>query len=206
MKHAAAVDAATTTWRKNTMHRTHTILLAAGFAAAISGTAYAQTPGDTRQTAKPQMKEPASSTMTADHQFAHKAAMGGKKEVASAKFAAGKTSNASVKALANKLVTDHTAANNELMAMMKTKHIAPEKETKAEPEAWRSQSGAGFDRAWVDHVIADHEKDIAMFEAEAKDGSDAELKAWAEKKLPTLREHLKMAQDVKSKLSTTTNQ
>jgi putative membrane protein len=189
------------------MHRWHISLLAAAFAAATSGFAYAQTPN---AGAKPQTRDSAAKMndqkMSSDHQFAHKAAMGGQKEVASAKFAAGKASNAAVKALANKLITDHTAANNELMSLMKTKRITPEKDSKAEPEPWRSQAGAAFDRAYVDHVITHHEKDIAMFEAEAKDGTDPELKAWAEKKLPALREHLKMAQDAKSKLSTTTNQ
>ena len=193
------------------MHRLKIPLLAAGFAAAMSGSAYAQTPAERPQTTKPQTRDAAthdaqSKPMTGDHQFAHKAAMGGQKEVASAKFAAGKASNAAVKQLANKLVTDHTAANNELMALMRTKKIAPEKGAKGEPEPWRKQAGAAFDRAWVDHVIEHHEKDIAMFEDESKNGADAELKAWAAQKLPTLREHLKMAQDVKSKVSTTSNQ
>ena len=196
------------------MYRMHISVLALGFAVTMSGIAYAQTPSESRpQTTRPQTKDTAgthdaqSKSMSSDHQFAHKAAMGGQKEVASAKFAAGKASNAGVKQLANKLVADHTAANKELMTLMRTKKIAPEKETgKAEPEPWRNQSGAAFDRAWVDHVIEHHEKDIAMFEDESKNGSDAELKAWAGQKLPTLREHLKMAQDVKSKLTTTSNQ
>jgi putative membrane protein len=183
------------------MHRLHIYLLALAVAGA-SSTGYAQTPN---AAAKPQARDTAAKTTT-DHEFAQKAAMGGQKEVASAKFAAGKASNAGVKALANKLVTDHTAANNELMSLLKTKRITVEKEPKAEPEPWRNQAGAAFDRAYVDHVIEHHQKDIALFEAESKNGTDAELKAWAAKKLPTLREHLKMAQDTKSKLSTTTNQ
>ena len=40
-----------------------------------------------------------------------------------------------------------------------------------------------------------------MFEAESKTGTDPEVKDWAAKKLPTLREHLKAAQDVKAKLT-----
>jgi putative membrane protein len=135
--------------------------------------------------------------MSPDAEFAQKAAHGGAKEVTEGKFAAAKTKNADVKALANRLVTDHTAANKELTALMKTKHIAAGSPTK-EPEPWRTQTGAAFDRAWVDHVIEDHQKDIAEFEKEANSGTDAELKAWASGKLPALREHLKMAQDAKA--------
>ena len=196
------------------MHRLHISLLAAGFAAAISGAAYAQTPTETTrpQTTKPQTTKPDMPTRDAaghggqamnDQQFAQHAAMGGQKEVASSKFAAGKARHADVKALANKLVTDHTKANSELMTLMRTKKITPEKGGKGEPESWRNQSGAAFDRAWLDHVIEHHEKDIAMFEAESNNGEDAELKAWAGQKLPALREHLKMAQDAKAKLSAT---
>ena len=61
--------------------------------------------------------------------------------------------------------------------------------------------GAAFDRAYVDDQIRDHEKTIALFEREAKSGKDAELKAFAEKTLPTLKEHLSMVRDLKTKLA-----
>jgi putative membrane protein len=180
------------------MHRIATLTLTAAFAMALSSGALAQTP-------RPDQQPPrdASKPMSADTEFAQKAAMGGKHEVEGAKFAAGKASNAGVKAFANKLVKDHTAANNELMSMMKKKQIPMAADENAAPEPWRQQTGAAFDRAYIEHAITEHEKDIALFEAEAKDGGDAELKAWASKKLPTLREHLKTAQDLKAKLPTT---
>ena len=143
--------------------------------------------------------------MSPDQDFAQKAAMGGKHEVDGAKFAAGKATNAGVKSFANKLVKDHTAANNELMSLMKKKNITAAADDQTAAEAWRNETGAAFDRAYIDHAIAEHEKDIAACEAESRDGSDAELKAWAGKKLPTLREHLKAAQDLKTKLQTTSN-
>ena len=63
--------------------------------------------------------------------------------------------------------------------------------------------GAGFDRAYTKDMVAGHEKAIALFQMEAKNGRDPEVKAWAEKCLPTLREHLKLAKaavkDVKGK-------
>jgi len=184
------------------MHRISTPVLTVAIALAVAGGAAAQTPRpDQQQPAR----ETAARTSSADSEFAQKAAMGGKHEVEGAKFAAGKASNAGVKSLANKLVKDHTAANNELTNMMKKKQIAPAADDSKPAEAWRNETGAAFDRAYLDHVIAEHEKDIALFEAEAKDGADAELKAWAAKKLPTLRAHLKTAQDQKAKLQATSS-
>lgn len=182
------------------MHRMITSILTAGLACALGSGATAQTPRPNQQGGRDAMTKAA----TADTEFAQKAAKGGKHEVEGAKFAAGKASNAEVKALANKLVKDHTAANNELMSIMKKKQITAAADEKPAPEAWRNQTGPAFDRAYIDHVIAEHEKDIALFETQSKNGSDAELKAWAGKKLPTLREHLKTAQDLKAKLQTTT--
>ena len=86
--------------------------------------------------------------MSADQDFAQKAAMGGKHEVEGAKFAAGKATNASVKSFANKLVKDHTAANNELMSLMKKKNITAGADDKPAAEAWRNETGAAFDRAY----------------------------------------------------------
>lgn len=182
------------------MHRTASPILTVGLAVALGSGVLAQTPRPTQQPAH----DTAVKAMSPDVEFAQKAAIGGKHEVEGATFAAGKASHAEVKSLANKLVKDHTAANNELMSMMKKKQITPA-ETKAGAESWRNTNGAAFDRAYIDHVIAEHEKDIALFEAESKNGADAELKAWAGKKLPALREHLKTAQDLKTKLQSTTS-
>jgi putative membrane protein len=55
------------------------------------------------------------------------------------------------------------------------------------------QAAADVDRAYMTHMVADHKKDIAEFEREASSGQDADLKAFAAKTLPTLREHLKLA-------------
>jgi putative membrane protein len=61
-------------------------------------------------------------------------------------------------------------------------------------------SGANFDRQFMAHAVKDHEKAVALFESESKNGEDKDLKDWAGKTLPALREHLKMAKDLESKL------
>lgn len=199
------------------MHRIHSVALAAGFAAAIGlGTVTAQTPQPEPKKPTPQTmpQEKGKATMpekgapsNPDAEFAQKAAMGGKHEVDAAKFAQGKVQNAELKTLAAKLIKDHTAANNELNSIMKTKKIpmgSPEKKDDKANEAWRSNTGAALDRAFVDHLIQEHEKSVANYETESTSGSDAELKAFATKTLPTIKDHLKALQDVQKKLTTTT--
>jgi putative membrane protein len=62
-------------------------------------------------------------------------------------------------------------------------------------------SGAEFDREYMKHQVEDHDKAVALFERQAKKGKDAELKAFAERTLPTLKEHQQMARDIHSKVS-----
>ena len=193
------------------MHRIHSIALATGLVAAVGiGTAYAQTPPPSYPQTQPpkttQPDKPAVPQMpatTADADFAQKAMMGGKHEIDGANLVLTKTTNADVKALANRLIKDHEAANNELSSLAKDLKTTIKDEAKKEAEAWRAMSGAAFDRGWADHLIAEHQKTITLYETEANSGSDAKLKAFAAKTLPTIREHLKAAQDLRSKLGTT---
>lgn len=154
-------------------------------------------PRPTDVSARPEVKE----RHHTDAGFAREAAAGGRKEVDAATFAALTTSSPDVKALANRLVKDHTAANKELHDLMDARKLAPVDEpvsTKAEP--WRTETGTSFDRAYIEHVIDEHEDAIELFEEQVAMGTDARLKAWAQEKLTALREHLTMARDLKSKL------
>jgi putative membrane protein len=71
-------------------------------------------------------------------------------------------------------------------------------------DTWMSQSGAAFDRGFIAAQVTAHQNAIALFEKEASGGSDPDLKAFAAKQLPTLRAHLKQAQDLQSKLGSST--
>jgi len=55
-------------------------------------------------------------------------------------------------------------------------------------------SGSEFDRTFVQKVIEHHQKDIASFERASRESQDSDIKSFAENTLPTLRNHLQMAQ------------
>ncbi len=215
------------------MHRVHWFTRAAVLAAActVASTGFAQTP-QTKPPATPN-QAPANQLLSSDDtEFAKKAAEGGMKEVEHGKLVAAKATDPQVKAFANRLVKDHTAANNELKGIAKRKNIElpppppsmtehrgsvgakndATTETKtgqprdhvAGAEPWMSQTGREFDKAFIDAAVKDHQEDIKLFEMESDRGTDAQLKAFAKKSLPTLRAHLKQAQDLQQKLATST--
>lgn len=141
-----------------------------------------------------------------DTAFVQKAAEAGRLEVEHGKLAASKASNAQVKAYAQKLVKDHTAAHQQLTAIAKKKKIdMPAAGAQPKPAAWTAETGAAFDRGFIDAQVKAHEEAVALFEKQSTSGHDAELKGFATKQLPGLRTHLKQAQDLQKKLGTSTH-
>jgi putative membrane protein len=140
---------------------------------------------------------------SADHPFAREAAMGGMAEVDLGNLAKEKASNADVKQFAARMVTDHSKANEELKQWAQRKKVTLPAATDAKHKATHDRlaklSGDAFEKAYMSDMLTDHQHDVAAFKREAESGKDAELKAWAAKTLPTLEDHLKIAQDTAAK-------
>ena len=129
-----------------------------------------------------------------DAKFAVDAANGGMAEVALGKLAEGKAVNAKVKEFAAMMIADHTKANDELMALAQSKNItlpqAVSSDKQATMDNLTKKSGSDFDKAYVDQMVDDHKKTISLFEDASKNAKDADIKAFVDKTLPTLRTHL----------------
>jgi putative membrane protein len=142
----------------------------------------------------------ASAMSAADRKFVEDAAGGGMAEVALGKLAEQKASNAQVRQFGSRMVTDHGKANDELKGLASAKGVqlpaAMPKKHQEEADKLGKLSGADFDKAYMKHMVDDHKTDVSKFEKQAKSGSDADLKAWAGKTLPTLQDHLQQAQTV----------
>ena len=134
-----------------------------------------------------------------DRKFIETAAGSGMFEVQVAQLATSRAKSPDVKSFAGMLVDQHTKANDELTQMANAKGVelpaAPPRAMRNEVEKMARKNGAEFDKDFIKSVgIKAHEKDIKAFEKASKDVKDAELKAWAAKTLPTLKEHLAQAQ------------
>jgi putative membrane protein len=133
-----------------------------------------------------------------DRSLMNLAAGAGLYEVEVSKLAASKAVSAEVKDYALMLAKHHGESNEALRRLAARKSVPLVAEIpadkKARIEALQGLSGEGFDRAYVDRVgIQDHEADIRLFENMARDANDADLRAFAERTLPALKEHLNAA-------------
>jgi putative membrane protein len=144
------------------------------------------------QTAVAQEKTRAGHT---DQSFVHMASSGGLAEVQLGQLATERAASPEVKQFGQRMVTDHTKANQELaeIAQKKNMPIATEFDPKHRTMADKlaKLQGAAFDREYLLGQVADHEQTVALFKTQIKEGKDADLKTFARETLPTLEDHLK---------------
>ncbi len=138
-----------------------------------------------------------------DRQFVQKAAEGGMAEVELGKLAADKGSSDEVKKFGQRMVDDHSKANDQLKQIASSKGVSVPDDLNAKHKATEARlkklSGSQFDHAYMSDMVKDHQEDVADFNRESKMGKDPDVKGFASQTLPTLKDHLKHAQSVSSK-------
>lgn len=136
--------------------------------------------------------------------FMKKAAEGGMAEVKMGEIAASKAQMPELKAFGQKMVTDHSKANDDLKAVAAKKNAtlptAVSDEQKEGIDKLSKLSGADFDKEYVKMMVDDHEKDVADFQKQADSGSDADIKAFAARTLPVLKSHLEIIKTIQGKM------
>jgi putative membrane protein len=149
-------------------------------------------------------KSNSANRMGSDNTFVNKAANGGMAEVKLGTLATQKAANADVKAFGQRMVDDHSKANDELKQLASQKGITLPTNIDAKEQAKYDRlsklSGAEFDREYMKEMVSDHHTDVSEFRHESQSGSDPDVKAWAAKTLPTLEQHLQMAESTDAKV------
>ena len=135
-----------------------------------------------------------------DHQFLDKAAQGGKAEVELGQLAQQKASSDEVKKFGERMVTDHSKANDQLQQLAGQKGVTLPDKLNTKDQATKSRleklSGKQFDRAYMRDMVKDHTKDVNEFQREANSAKDPDVKSFAQATLPTLQDHLKEAKQI----------
>ncbi len=174
----------------------------AGLAAFAAGAA---TPSSS---AKSTAKTTTPAVRMSDSDFAKAAAEGGFAEVRFGELAEDKATIKPVKDLAQRMVDDHTKADDYAEIRRLEGRYFHSRQMNAKDQATYVRlselSGAAFDRAYARDMVRDHETDIALFRHEANDGKDASIKSFAAQTLPTLEDHLKMARQTLASVSSNT--
>jgi putative membrane protein len=142
-----------------------------------------------------------SATMSpTDEHFVKAAAEGGLAEVELGNLAERKANNPEVKKFAERMVKDHTKANDELKEVATSKGMTLPHRLNVKDEATKQKlstlSGDQFDKAYMSDMVTDHTKDVAAFQHESSNATDPAVKHFALQTLPTLEDHLKEAKNI----------
>jgi putative membrane protein len=136
-----------------------------------------------------------------DATFAVTAADAGMTEVQLGQLAQQKGMAKDVKDFGAMMEKDHTAAGDKLKELAKMKNITLPVTVSADMQKniddLQKKSGKDFDKAYITMMVDDHKKVITAFEDESKKGSDADVRAFADSTLHTLRHHLQEAEKCK---------
>jgi putative membrane protein len=139
-----------------------------------------------------------------DMKFAQEAAQGGQLEVQLGQLAVQNGHSDAVKQFGQRMVDDHSKANDKLMALAAKDNLTLPTQLDAQHQAivdrFKNMSGAAFDKAYIQDMVKDHEEDIAAFRKEARMGSNPDLKSFATTTLPTLEDHLRLARQDDTKI------
>ena len=141
---------------------------------------------------------------SADRSFISSAAEANLVEIDMAKMVGQKSTDPAVKDFANRMVTDHTQASQKLASVaemngvkLPTEETATERNEKIELQ---KLSGTQLNDAYLGDELQDHKEAISAFENEIEHGQNQEAKNYAEQTLPTLQDHIRIAEDIAGRL------
>jgi putative membrane protein len=140
------------------------------------------------------------SLSTTDANFINTVGAGGHAEIAFGQVAQSQATRTDVRAFAAQMVSDHTTAGNELTTLAQNKKMTPPADMdlvhKSKFDQLKNTYGSEFDRVYMQGQVEDHTAVVNAFQNEISNGSDADLKAFAQKYLPTVQHHLEMARQI----------
>jgi len=152
-----------------------------------------------------QTGQPRSAT-PADQTFLVNTAKAGLAEVEFGKVALENATNEQVKAFAQRMVDDHSKANEELKTLAASKNVVVPSTLDAQDKGMQDKlmalKGEAFDREYMTAMVAGHTKVVESLRAESQSGKDPDVKAWAARTLPTVEDHLKMARETNRAVGT----
>ena len=139
-----------------------------------------------------------------DSNYAVEVANGVMMEVKMGKMVEQKATQQNIKDFGAKMVEDHGKDVNMLKAIAIKKNISlPDSVGGKQQSKYNDlskESGAKFDKDYVDFMVSDHKEDIKTALDAIKNVKDPELNSFALKSIPVLKEHLIMISKIQSNM------
>lgn len=134
--------------------------------------------------------------------FLRTAARSGMKEVVLSRLALERAQRPEVRDFARRMVEEHERTNEEVLGLAQRKRVRLQ-DTARDPvmdDRLSERAGRDFDLEYMRLNVEEHEKAVELFRAQARDGKDTGIRAFAGRVLPALEEHLEMARGLRDRI------
>jgi putative membrane protein len=162
---------------------------------------------DSTEKGAPKQKDAASKSTAplsrSERKFIEKVAEAGHAEVELGRLAQERATSDAIKQFGRRMVDDHGAASQELTQLASSKGVQLKDKTgkhERQREKLSRLQANSFDRAYVKTMVKEHKDDVAEFRKMSREAKDPQLKAWVDKTLPTLEEHLKTIESIQTQM------
>ncbi|BEV15415.1 DUF4142 domain-containing protein [Herbaspirillum sp. DW155] len=147
----------------------------------------------------------AESVSSKDKSFMTKAAEAGHTEIQASKIALEKSSNQAIKDYAQKMIDQHTTVDEQLKQLASSKDVTlptePSMAQRAKIAILDKLSGNTFDKRYASMIgVSAHEDAVKLFQKGSTEAQDPDVKSFATKTLPGLKEHLQMGRELKQSM------
>jgi putative membrane protein len=153
---------------------------------------------------EPAPNNPVKGPGTMDQKFMKNAAIGDAAEIQLGQMAQAKATDPQVKSFGERMVKDHSKADDQLQSIAQEQHVGLPTELDAEHKAAKSRlsekTGSEFDKDYIRLMVQEHQRTIDKFKREAESSNDPTIKQFAQSSLPMLQSHLQEAQQIESSL------
>jgi putative membrane protein len=140
-----------------------------------------------------------------DQDFLVKASEGNVSEIKLGQLALHKANTPQVRQFAQRMINDHTKAQEELVKDMHGFNIIiPDHVTKDAAGLYdklNQESGVDFDKDYMNAMVSDHQNDVNTFQDEVKNGKNEQLRDYAQNTLPVLQQHLQNAKEINQQVA-----
>ena len=132
-----------------------------------------------------------------DRQFLQQAADESAAEVAMAQLALRQATAVEVRQLAQQLLDDHMQMIRDMVKLSNLKQDAqpakPTPKDQQQLQQLQAQHGKDFDHAYLHDMVQAHQDAVELYNKAARDGTDPDVKQYAQDKLPILQHHLSLS-------------
>jgi putative membrane protein len=139
-----------------------------------------------------------------DKTFAMKASQASLDEIQMSQLVADRSENSAVEGFATHMIDEHNTAASDLQAIADNTDIVISHDIDGYHQGLIQKlsglTGMAFDSVYMNIMVKDHMTAVDLFQSESTNGKDADVRGYADKYLPNLKEHLASAQALQETL------